>query len=45
MVLVHILYGQSPLKAGLRSMTTNNEATESGVKFLQNQTARGIIDE
>jgi len=37
------LYGQSPLKAGLRSMTTNNEATESGVKFLQNQTARGIL--
>ncbi len=37
------LYGQSPLKAGLRSMTTNNEAVESGVKFLQNQTARGIL--
>jgi len=37
------LYGQSPLKAGLRSMTTNNEATESGVKFLQNQTARGLL--
>ena len=37
------LYGQSPLKSGLRSMTTNNEATESGVKFLQNQTARGIL--
>ena len=37
------LYGQSPLKAGLRSMTTNNEAVESGVKFLQNQTARGLL--
>jgi HK97 family phage portal protein len=37
------LYGQSPLKAGLRSMTTNNEAVETGVKYLQNQTARGIL--
>ena len=25
------LYGQSPLKAGLRSMTTNNEAVQTGV--------------
>jgi len=37
------LYGQSPLKAGLRSMTTNNEAIETGVKYLQNQTARGVL--
>ena len=37
------LYGQSPLKAGLRSMTTNNEAVETGVKYLQNQTARGVL--
>jgi hypothetical protein len=37
------LYGQSPLRAGLRSMTTNNEAVETGVKYLQNQTARGIL--
>ncbi len=37
------LYGQSPLKAGLRAMTTNNEAVETGVKYLQNQTSRGIL--
>jgi len=37
------LYGQSPLKAGLRSMTTNNESVETGVKYLQNQTARGVL--
>ena len=37
------LYGQSPLKAGLRSLQTNNEATETGVKYLQNQTARGVL--
>jgi len=37
------LYGQSPLKAGLRSLTTNNEAVTTGVKYLQNQTARGIL--
>jgi HK97 family phage portal protein len=37
------LYGQSPLKAGLRSLTTNNEAVQTGVKYLQNQTARGIL--
>jgi HK97 family phage portal protein len=37
------LYGQSPLRAGLRSMTTNNEAIETGVKYLQNQTARGVL--
>tara|TARA_R100000329_G_C7618195_1_gene219644 strand:+ start:2016 stop:4265 length:2250 start_codon:yes stop_codon:yes gene_type:complete len=37
------MYGQSPLKAGMRSMTTNNEAVETGVKFLQNQTSRGIL--
>ena len=37
------LYGQSPLQAGLRSLTTNNEAVTTGVKYLQNQTARGIL--
>ena len=37
------LYGQSPLKAGLRTLTTNNEAVTTGVKFLQNQTARGLL--
>ena len=37
------LYGQSPLQAGLRAMTTNNEAVTTGVKYLQNQTARGIL--
>ena len=35
------LYGMSPLKAGLRAMDTNNEAVTIGVKYLQNQTARG----
>lgn len=37
------LYGQSPLQAGLRALTTNNEAVTTGVKYLQNQTARGIL--
>ena len=37
------LYGQSPLRAGLRSLTANNEALTTGVKYLQNQTARGIL--
>ena len=37
------LYGQSPLQAGLRSLTTNNEAIQTGVKYLQNQTARGLL--
>lgn len=37
------LYGMSPLKAGLRSLQTNNEATTTGVKYLQNQTARGVL--
>lgn len=37
------LYGQSPLRAGLRSLTTNNEAVTTGVKYLQNQTARGVL--
>jgi hypothetical protein len=31
------------LRAGLRSLTTNNEAVQTGVKYLQNQTARGIL--
>ena len=37
------LYGQSPLLSGLRSMVSNNEAVETGLKYLQNQTARGIL--
>lgn len=37
------LYGQSPLLSGLRTMTTNNEAVETSLKYLQNQTARGIL--
>jgi len=37
------LYGQSPLMSGLRTMTSNNEAVETGLKYLQNQTARGIL--
>ena len=31
------LYGMSPLKAGLRSMDSNNEALSTGKKYLQNQ--------
>ena len=37
------LYGQSPLAAGLRTLTANNEAVTTGVKYLQNQTARGLL--
>ena len=37
------MYGQSPLRAGLRSLTTNNEAVQTGVKYLQNQTERGLL--
>lgn len=37
------LYGMSPLRAGLRSMQANNEALTTGVKYLQNQTARGVL--
>ena len=37
------MYGQSPLRAGLRTLTTNNEAVQTGVKYLQNQTARGLL--
>ena len=37
------LYGMSPLKAGLRSLDTNNEAITTGAKYLQNQTARGVL--
>ena len=33
----------SPLKAGLRSLDTNNEAVTTGAKYLQNQTARGVL--
>ena len=41
---VHICTDNRPLRAGLRSLTTNNEAVQTGVKYLQNQTARGLID-
>lgn len=37
------LYGMSPLKAGLRVMDANNEALTTGLKYLQNQTARGVL--
>jgi len=37
------LYGQSPLRAGFRSMTMNNEASQTGVRYLQNQMARGVL--
>ena len=37
------LYGMSPLKAGLRSLYANNEALTTGVRYLQNQTARGVL--
>lgn len=37
------LYGQSPLKAGYRTLETNNEATDTGKKMLQNQASRGIL--
>ena len=37
------LYGMSPLRAGLRSMQANNDALTTGVKYLQNQTARGVL--
>ena len=37
------LYGMSPLRAGLRSMDANNEALTTGVRYLQNQTARGVL--
>jgi HK97 family phage portal protein len=37
------LYGMSPLKAGLRVMDANNQALTTGVKYLQNQTARGVL--
>lgn len=37
------LYGQSPLRAGLRVMMSNNEAVTTGLKYLQNQTSRGML--
>ena len=37
------LYGQSPLRAGLRSLTVNNDAVTTGAKYLQNQMARGVL--
>ena len=37
------LYGQSPLRAGLRVLSANNEAVTTGLKYLQNQTSRGML--
>lgn len=37
------LYGMSPLHAGLRVLQANNEAVTTGVKYLQNQMARGVL--
>jgi len=37
------LYGQSPLQAGFKVLTQNNEAATTGVKYLQNQMARGML--
>ena len=37
------LYGQSPIQAGLRTMTANNEAIETSLKYLHNQSARGML--
>lgn len=37
------LYGQSPLQAAYRDLATNNDSTETGLAFLQNQGARGIL--
>lgn len=38
------LYGQSPLKAAFRNLETNNEAITTGMKYLQNQTTRGVLN-
>ena len=37
------LYGMCPLHSGLRVLQANNEAVTTGVKYLQNQTARGVL--
>jgi HK97 family phage portal protein len=37
------LYGQSPLRAGLKALSTNNEASLSGLRYLQNQMSRGVL--
>jgi len=37
------LYGQSPLMAGLKALTINNEAETAGIRFLQNGMARGLL--
>jgi HK97 family phage portal protein len=37
------LYGMSPLHSGLRVLQANNEAVTTGVKYLQNQMARGVL--
>lgn len=37
------LYGQSPIKAAMRVLATNNEAIETQLKYLHNQTAKGML--
>jgi HK97 family phage portal protein len=37
------LYGQSPIEAGIRVLTTANESVETNLKFLHNQSARGML--
>ena len=37
------LYGQSPLKAGWRTLENNNQVIETSKKQLQNQSARGLL--
>lgn len=37
------MYGQSPLQAGFKVLTQNNQAATTGVKYLQNQMARGVL--
>lgn len=37
------LYGQSPLRAGLKALTINNDAENAGIRFLQNGMARGML--
>ncbi len=37
------LYGQSPLRAGWRTLENNNQVIETSKKQLQNQSARGLL--
>ncbi len=37
------LYGQSPIKAAMRILATNNEAIETQLKYLHNQTSKGML--